>query len=153
MNKELIERLQADNEYGLLALEAADALEQADNDLIHWNVAEKCWIGERTELEAKIEFLKGELKQLANFNPDWDMLQATRESLQEYMKLFREEHAEHIKTREAFARMTINYVEVTELLGVAACPSNCIDGAVPPEGYQCQFCYERDEILKPKETQ
>jgi tetrahydromethanopterin S-methyltransferase subunit G len=38
------------------------------------------------ELEEKVEFLKGELDQLANFNPDWDRLQAAQASLREYMQ-------------------------------------------------------------------
>ncbi|MCK7100885.1 hypothetical protein L8P93_25515 [Enterobacter kobei] len=40
------------------------------------------------ELEAKdksIGFLKDQLAQLANFNPDWDKLEATTDSLREHM--------------------------------------------------------------------
>jgi len=45
--------------------------------------------------------------------------------------------------------------QVHALLRVAQCPSNCDDGAIPhgpnPDGEweaeQCQFCYERTELL------
>lgn len=40
------------------------------------------------ELEAKdksIDFLKDQLAQLANFNPDWDKLEAATDSLREHM--------------------------------------------------------------------
>mgnify|MGYP000458081114 CR=1 FL=1 len=37
------------------------------------------------ELEKKSAFLKEKLAQLANFNPDWDMLEATTDSLREHM--------------------------------------------------------------------
>ncbi|MFZ5201938.1 hypothetical protein ACOY53_23745, partial [Enterobacter kobei] len=40
------------------------------------------------ELEAKdksISFLKDQLAQLANFNPDWDKLEAATDSLREHM--------------------------------------------------------------------
>ena len=46
------------------------------------------------DLTEQVKFLKGELKQLANFNPDWDMLQATRENLREaYRDLTQHENA------------------------------------------------------------
>ena len=48
--------------------------------------------------------------------------------------------------REYEARM----VELEGLLKVAVCPSNCTDGAYPDhqgEPVQCQFCYERNEVL------
>lgn len=35
--------------------------------------------------EKKVAFLKERLSQLANFNPDWDMLEAATESLREHM--------------------------------------------------------------------
>lgn len=47
-------------------------------------------LAERDALKRQVTFLKGELSQLANFNPDWDMLQATRESLQEHQARLRE---------------------------------------------------------------
>ncbi|WP_312388018.1 hypothetical protein [Atlantibacter hermannii] len=37
------------------------------------------------ELEKKSAFMKEKLAQLANFNPDWDMLEATTDSLREHM--------------------------------------------------------------------
>ncbi len=54
---------------------------------------EKCWLAKRVlalldELEAKdksIGFLKDQLAQLANFNPDWDKLEAATYSLREHM--------------------------------------------------------------------
>jgi len=52
-----------------------------------------CKRSSRAELQADlaakdemIDFLKAELKQLANFNPDWDMLKATRDSLRRHMR-------------------------------------------------------------------
>jgi hypothetical protein len=54
-------------------------------------------------------------------------------------------------------QLTSSIKELEKLLQVAACPSNCIDGAVPtggpnPDGEweasQCQFCYERDLLIK-----
>lgn len=44
-----------------------------------------------------VEYLKKQLEQLANFNPDWDMLKATQESLVEYMK-------ENKKLREVISK-------------------------------------------------
>ena len=53
--------------------------------------------------DKKIDFLKGELDQLANFNPDWDMLQVTRESLQEKMKTIKDQ-AKKIEALKALAK-------------------------------------------------
>lgn len=44
---------------------------------------------ENAKLLKSNEFLKDELNQLASFNPDWDILEATRESLRTYMMLVR----------------------------------------------------------------
>ena len=38
------------------------------------------------ELEQQNKFLKKELKQLANFNPDWDRLEACQETLKEHVQ-------------------------------------------------------------------
>lgn len=40
--------------------------------------------------QKEVDFLKGELAQLAHFNPDWDMLAATRDSLRECQQLLAE---------------------------------------------------------------
>lgn len=65
------------------------------------------------ELEAKdksIDFLKEQLAQLANFNPDWDKLEAATDSLREHIaklssaeKRIDELEASHGKLREAMA--------------------------------------------------
>ncbi|MDU4354258.1 ead/Ea22-like family protein [Phytobacter diazotrophicus] len=44
--------------------------------------ADKALIAEQAKTNA---FLKDQLAQLANFNPDWDMLEAARDSLREHM--------------------------------------------------------------------
>lgn len=44
--------------------------------------ADKALIAEQAK---RIDFLKEQLAQLANFNPDWDMLEATRDSLREHI--------------------------------------------------------------------
>lgn len=64
-------------------------------------------------LEAKgksISFLKDQLAQLANFNPDWDKLEAATDSLREHMaeltaarKRIAELEASHSKLRESMA--------------------------------------------------
>ncbi len=48
------------------------------------------------EANKKNEWLKNQLGQLANFNPDWDMLQASQESLAEHMQMTSELQA-HIE--------------------------------------------------------
>lgn len=65
------------------------------------------------ELEAKdksIDFLKDQLAKLANFNPDWDKLEAATDSLREHIaklssaeKRIAELSASHGKLREAIA--------------------------------------------------
>ena len=65
------------------------------------------------ELDAKdksISFLKDQLAQLANFNPDWDKLEAATDSLREHMaeltaarKRIAELEASHSNLREAMA--------------------------------------------------
>lgn len=55
------------------------------------------------ELEEKNEYLKEQLKQLANFNPDWDILKATQESLREHMRLIKS-----IEEKLEIARNTID---------------------------------------------
>lgn len=65
------------------------------------------------ELEAKgksLSFLKDQLAQLANFNPDWDKLEAATDSLREHMaeltaarKRIAELEASHSNLREAMA--------------------------------------------------
>ena len=74
------------------------------------------------ELEAKdksIGFLKDQLTQLANFNPDWDKLEAATDSLREHMTeltVARKRIAElshHLQNAHAF-------IEHTEAFGHAA---------------------------------
>jgi len=54
----------------------------------------------RTEAAEKSNaFLKEELAQLANFNPDWDMLEACRESWREVVALLKDREAELAKLK------------------------------------------------------
>ncbi|WP_275148367.1 ead/Ea22-like family protein [Citrobacter portucalensis] len=87
------------------------------------------------ELEAKdksIGFLKDHLAQLANFNPDWDRLEAATDSLREHMaklsaaeKRIAELSASHSKLRDAMAaihntiRMDGGYTPLAAILNAA----------------------------------
>ncbi len=56
---------------------------------VRFTVAASLMRGFRTQvldLTKTNQWLKEELDSLANFNPDWDMLQASRSSLREHMK-------------------------------------------------------------------
>lgn len=85
---------------GLVNWEAAASLAEENSDL-------------KRKLEAKdksISFLKDQLAQLANFNPDWDKLEAATDSLREHMaeltaarKRIAELEASHSNLREAMA--------------------------------------------------
>ncbi|HCT2634386.1 TPA: ead/Ea22-like family protein [Enterobacter roggenkampii] len=74
------------------------------------------------ELEAKdksISFLKDQLAQLANFNPDWDKLEAATDSLREHM-------AELTAARKRIAEL-----EARDVLLPPKAPDNlasCLDG-------------------------
>lgn len=38
--------------------------------------------------------------------------------------------------------------EMARLLPIAQCPQfGCISGQLQPDGEQCQFCFERDQVL------
>ncbi|HDC4645003.1 TPA: ead/Ea22-like family protein [Enterobacter kobei] len=74
------------------------------------------------ELEAKdkrIRFLKNQLAQLANFNPDWDKLEAETDSLREHM-------AELTAARKRIAELSHHlqnaheFIEHTEAFGYEA---------------------------------
>ncbi|ENT2476799.1 ead/Ea22-like family protein [Enterobacter hormaechei] len=74
------------------------------------------------ELEAKdksISFLKNQLAQLANFNPDWDKLEAATDSLREHM-------AELTAARKRIAELSHHlqnaheFIEHTEAFGYEA---------------------------------
>lgn len=74
------------------------------------------------ELEAKdksISFLKNQLAQLANFNPDWDKLEAETDSLREHM-------AELTAARKRIAELSHHlqnaheFIEHTEAFGYEA---------------------------------
>ncbi|HHF9224004.1 TPA: ead/Ea22-like family protein [Escherichia coli] len=70
------------------------------------------------ELEAKdksISFLKDQLAQLANFNPDWDKLEATTDSLREHM-----------------AELTAARKRIAELEATQGKPVMFIDGDISP---------------------
>ncbi|WP_426758086.1 hypothetical protein [Enterobacter cloacae complex sp. 419I3] len=70
------------------------------------------------ELEAKdksISFLKDQLAQLANFNPDWDKLEAATDSLREHM-----------------AELTAARKRIAELEATQGKPVMFIDGDISP---------------------
>ncbi|GJK13931.1 hypothetical protein TUM16664_17040 [Enterobacter cloacae] len=65
------------------------AAKAADNFDPNMFVETRDVLGLLDELEAKdksIDFLKEQLAQLANFNPDWDKLEAATDSLREHME-------------------------------------------------------------------
>lgn len=64
------------NPANILALLAERNADKAENASLRQRVA---------EMEKKEVFLKEQLCQLANFNPDWDMLEAARDSLREHV--------------------------------------------------------------------
>ncbi len=84
----------------------SDLIERAKK--IKGDTPEERWIEANTVLllltdaleqkDEQIAFLKGELEQLANFNPEWDRLQAAQSSLREHM-------AEIARLREALYRI------------------------------------------------
>lgn len=84
---------------------------------------EKCWLAKRVlalldELEAKdksIDFLKDQLAQLANFNPDWDKLEAATDSLREHMD-----------------ELTAARTRIAELEALQRKPVMFIDGDISP---------------------
>lgn len=77
--------------------EPSDNITDALNSLKGWKQiaesAEKRIAALLAELEASKKsnaFLKEQLSQLANFNPDWDMLEACRESWREFSAALKE---------------------------------------------------------------
>lgn len=67
-------------------LERKDVLiAEQDKRLVDYAAIATKSAGRVAELEKKTAFLKEKLAQLANFNPDWDMLEATTDSLREHM--------------------------------------------------------------------
>lgn len=89
------------------------------------------------ELEAKdksISFLKDQLAQLANFNPDWDKLEAATDSLREHMA---ELTAARKRIAELEARDKPKFVQCwsckhdIEVLAIADCDGYCPRCAAP----------------------
>ncbi|HGG8715051.1 TPA: ead/Ea22-like family protein [Enterobacter asburiae] len=67
-------------------LEWKDALiAEQDKRLVDYAAIATKSAGRVAALEKKTAFLKERLAQLANFNPDWDMLEAATDSLREHM--------------------------------------------------------------------
>jgi len=67
-------------------LERKDALiAEQDKRLVDYAAIATKSAGRVAALEKKTAFLKERLAQLANFNPDWDMLEAATDSLREHM--------------------------------------------------------------------
>lgn len=65
---------------------------------------------------------------------------------------------QHWKKR--VAELEAELARYRQLLRVADCPQQCDNGAVPHQVadndwdcYQCQFCYERSELLPPEPKQ
>ncbi|MBW9432855.1 hypothetical protein FHC77_19285 [Atlantibacter hermannii] len=83
----IVEHLTPPNLLALLdELERKDALiAEQDKRLLDYAAIATKSAGRVAELEKKTAFLKEKLAQLANFNPDWDMLEATTDSLREHM--------------------------------------------------------------------
>ncbi|HAV1801600.1 TPA: ead/Ea22-like family protein [Enterobacter hormaechei subsp. steigerwaltii] len=76
------------------------------------------------ELEDKdksISFLKDQLAQLANFNPDWDKLEAATYSLREHM-------AELTAARKRIAELEAREVKLPERYDIEMCPMPSPDG-------------------------
>ncbi|WEP47182.1 ead/Ea22-like family protein [Cronobacter dublinensis subsp. infanticibi] len=70
----------------IAALEARNAqIAEQDKRLIDYAAIATKGASRVAELEKKAAFLKEKLSQLANFNPDWDMLEAATDSLREHM--------------------------------------------------------------------
>lgn len=77
--------------------EPSDNLEDAMNSLSGWKKIAEAAETKAESLLAELEaskksnaFLKEQLSQLANFNPDWDMLEACRESWREVSAALKE---------------------------------------------------------------
>lgn len=84
------------------------------------------------ELEAKdksIDFLKEQLAQLANFNPDWDKLEAATDSLREHIAKLSsaEKRIAELEAREVVVNLpayvdgrTLGYGEVNHMIDLCA---------------------------------
>lgn len=89
--------------------------------------------------DKQIVFLKDQLAQLANFNPDWDRLKATTDSLREHMDVLK-------SAKSRIAEQESRTVTV-KLPKRYSCEGYHIDEAYlqeDPEG----DCYDRDEVLE-----
>ena len=102
---DLIERLRmlkeiAGIEGGCIGDAAADRIAELEAEVTYLRTRDKsqgAYIeqvldkleAENEELEAENERLQARVEALANFNPDWDMLEATQESLREHMQIIR----------------------------------------------------------------
>ncbi|HHL2824744.1 TPA: hypothetical protein ACQ431_002973 [Citrobacter murliniae] len=73
---DVLRYIAAANPAAILSLLAERTADKAENASLRQRVA---------GLEKKETFLKEQLGQLANFNPDWDMLEAARDSLREHV--------------------------------------------------------------------
>lgn len=70
----------------IASLGAKDALiAEQDKRLVDYAAIATKSASRVAELEKKAAFLNEKLSQLANFNPDWDMLEAAADSLREHM--------------------------------------------------------------------
>lgn len=123
---------------------------------------------EVTGKDEKIAFLKGELDQLANFNPDWDQLQAARDSLREHMQIIKRLTAEVSDLRDfrdkiwlecKFVNPRID--EIRRLVGATSeqeCPESpsgehvveCASGFPgfhdEPLQAACKYCHARPSV-------
>ncbi|MDW2743679.1 hypothetical protein [Atlantibacter subterraneus] len=142
----IVEHLTPPNLLALLdELERKDALiDEQDKRLVDYAAIATKSSGRVAELEKKSAFLKEKLAQLANFNPDWDMLEATTDSLREHMseltaanKRIAELEARHTKLRESMAAIhnTIRLDGVgTSLSGLLSASKRAWEESAPDAG-------------------
>ena len=93
-------RLKAANEIERLTTEASELKEtisiltqlneqKTDDRYDDWAFSEDGYMRRGKALRVENERLQARVETLANFNPDWDMLEATQESLREHMQIIR----------------------------------------------------------------
>lgn len=101
------------------------------------------------ELEANgksISFLKDQLAQLANFNPDWDKLEAATDSLREHM-------AELTAARARIAELEAQRETVTLPTGYSVRPGHPINETersvmIPKDGGQWLSRFDVEHVLR-----
>jgi len=117
------------------------AYEEARHDgLVNWEAAASLAeenSGLKRKLEAKdksISFLKDQLAQLANFNPDWDKLEAATDSLREHM-------AELTAARARIAELEAREVKLPQRYSM-------LHRADFDEPYHTVFVYKQHQVIE-----